>query len=161
LSSKVHLAVDGQCRPVARVTSGGHRGDSLAFRPVLTRIHIRRSGPGRPRTRPGTVMADKAYSSKGNRAWLRSRGVHAVIPERADEQRNRTGRGSLGGRPPAFDKTAYRDRNTVERGINKLKQTGPWPPATTNATTSGAAPSTSPPSGSGSAAPSNDLRDTA
>jgi transposase len=45
-----------------------------------------------------------------------------VIPERADEQPNRTGRGSRGGRPPAFDKTAYRDRNTVERGINKLKQ---------------------------------------
>lgn len=92
------------------------------MRPVLTRIRVGRSGPGHPRTRPGVVLADKAYSGRGNRAWLRSRGIRAVIPERADEQRNRAGRGSRGGRPPAFDQIAYRDRNTIERGINKLKQ---------------------------------------
>ncbi len=26
------------------------------------------------------------------------------------------------GRPPAFDRVAYRRRNTIERGINRLKQ---------------------------------------
>lgn len=30
--------------------------------------------------------------------------------------------GSRGGRPPAFDRDAYKQRNTVERCINKLKQ---------------------------------------
>ncbi|GAA2522614.1 hypothetical protein GCM10010276_87050 [Streptomyces longisporus] len=30
--------------------------------------------------------------------------------------------GSQGGRPPGFDPTRYKKRNTVERAINKLKQ---------------------------------------
>jgi transposase len=104
------------------VTSAGQRGDSLGFEPVLERVRIRRRGPGRPRTRPGRVLADKAYSGRGNRAWLRRHGIDAVIPERADEIRNRTRRGTRGGRPPGFDPIAYRDRNVVERAINKLKQ---------------------------------------
>ncbi len=31
-------------------------------------------------------------------------------------------RGSAGGRPPAFDRERYKDRNTVERCFAKLKQ---------------------------------------
>ncbi|MFD9663078.1 transposase, partial [Rhodococcus sp. NPDC059968] len=31
-------------------------------------------------------------------------------------------KGSDGGRPPAFDKDRYRERNTVERGFGRLKQ---------------------------------------
>ncbi|MFF3865704.1 hypothetical protein [Micromonospora sp. NPDC001898] len=31
-------------------------------------------------------------------------------------------RGSRGGRPPAFDKQQYRQRNVAERCINRLKQ---------------------------------------
>ena len=104
------------------MTSAGQRGDNLGFIPVLERIHVQRRGPGRPRTRPGRVLADKAYSSQASRAWLRRRGIAAVIPERADEEHRRAGRGSRGGRPPAFDPHAYRDRNTIERAINKLKQ---------------------------------------
>jgi transposase len=122
LTSKIHLAADSRCRPLARVTSAGQRGDNLAFVPVLERVHVRRPGPGRPRTRPGRVLADKAYSSKASRTWLRRRGIRAVIPERADEEHRRAGRGSRGGRPPTFDAAAYRNRNTVERAINKLKQ---------------------------------------
>lgn len=40
----------------------------------------------------------------------------------ADQARHRRARGSAGGRPPAFDPVIYRDRNTVERGINQRKQ---------------------------------------
>ena len=122
MSSKIHLAADSRCRPLARVTSAGQRGDNLGFIPVLERLHIPRRGSGRPRTRPGLVLADKAYSGKASRTWLRRRRIGAVIPERADEEANRARRGSRGGRPPAFDPHAYRDRNTVERAINKLKQ---------------------------------------
>ena len=122
LSSKIHLAADSRCRPLARVTSAGQRGDGLGFIPVLDRLTVPRRGPGRARTRPGRVLADKAYSSKASRAWLRRHRISAVIPERADEERHRAERGSHGGRPPAFDPRAYRDRNTVERAINKLKQ---------------------------------------
>lgn len=40
---------------------------------------------------------------------------------KADQAANRVRRGSVGGRPPAFDKDRYKKRNTVERAINKLK----------------------------------------
>jgi transposase len=60
------------------------------------------------------VVADKGYSSKENRRYLRARGIGAVIARRDNEHR-----GGLGG---AFDKEAYRQRNVVERLINRLKQ---------------------------------------
>ncbi len=79
-------------------------------------------GPvGRPRTRPGAVAADKAYSSRANRVLLRERGVKAVIPEKADQAAHRKKRGRAGGRPVAFDADLYKERNTVERCINKIK----------------------------------------
>lgn len=40
----------------------------------------------------------------------------------ADQQGNRLRRGSRDGRPPAFDRDASKQRNTVERCINRLKQ---------------------------------------
>lgn len=122
LTSKIHLAADARCRPLVCLTSPGQRGDSIGFRPVLDRLRVGRGGPGRPRTRPGIVAADKAYSGKDNRAYLRRRGIKAVIPERADEVRNRANRGRHSGRRPTFNPVAYRDRNVVERAIAKLKQ---------------------------------------
>ena len=67
-------------------------------------------------------MADKAYSSKANRAHLRKRGILAVIPVKADQAANRRKKGSHGGRPPSFDAERYKERNTVERAFNKLRQ---------------------------------------
>jgi len=67
------------------------------------------------------VLADKAYSNRAIRAELRRRQIQAVIPEPADQVRNRAARGRRGGRPPGFDADAYRERNIVERAINKLK----------------------------------------
>ena len=82
---------------------------------VLDAIRVPRLGPGRPRTRPGAVLADKAHSSRAIRAGLRSRGIVAVIPEPRDQQGHRQRRGSRGGRPVSYDKVAYRCRNVVER----------------------------------------------
>lgn len=79
-------------------------------------------GPvGRPRTRPDAVAGDKAYSSRANRAHLRQRGIKAVIPEKKDQAANRGKKGRRGGRPVTCDAELYRERNTVERLINKLK----------------------------------------
>ena len=78
--------------------------------------------PARPRTRPGAAMGDKAYSSAANRAYLRKRGIKAVIPVKEDQKKHRRDRGSAGGRPPAFDAGRYKERNTVERCFSKLKQ---------------------------------------
>ena len=122
LTSKIHLAADARCRPIARITTAGHRHDSLAFAPLMAAIRIGRRGPGRPRTRPGQVRADKAYSTRAIRAYLRRHRIRAVIPEPADQTRNRAARGRGGGRPPVFDAETYRHRNTVEHAINKLEE---------------------------------------
>ena len=38
-----------------------------------------------------------------------------------DQAAGRRNKGSAGGRPPDFDQQRYRDRNTVERAVNKLR----------------------------------------
>jgi transposase len=67
-------------------------------------------------------MGDKAYSSAANRAYLRRRGITAVIPVKEDQKNHRRNRGRAGGRPPAFDPARYKERNTVQRCFSKLKQ---------------------------------------
>jgi transposase len=120
LTSKIHLACDRHCRPLGFVLTEGQAADSPRFVPVLRKVRVR--GPvGRPRTRPDAVAADKAYSSHANRAHLRKRNIKVVIPEKTDQAAHRKRKGSLGGRPLSHDADLYRERNTVERLINKLK----------------------------------------
>jgi transposase len=121
LTTKLHLLADLRRRPLTRVTTAGQRHDSKAFPLLMNRLRIRRRGPGRPRTRPGRLLGDKAYSNRTIRAQLRRRRITTVIPEPADQIRNRLARGSRGGRPPAFDTEGYKQRNTVERTFNRLK----------------------------------------
>jgi hypothetical protein len=46
--------------------------------------------------RPGAAMDDEAYFSAANRAYLRRRGIKAVIPVKDDQKPNRRKRGSRG-----------------------------------------------------------------
>ena len=89
---------------------------------MLDGIRVPRLGVGRPRTRPERVLADKADSSRANRALLRHRGIRATIPEKDDQAAHRRARGRLGGRPPTFDAVAYRLGHAVECGVNRLKR---------------------------------------
>lgn len=104
------------------VLTGGNVNDCTMVTQVMAKIAFRRSGPGRPATRPSRVLADKGYSSRAIRSYLRRRRIPATIPERRDQQANRLRRGRAGGRPTAFDRTAYRRRNIVERCFNRFKQ---------------------------------------
>lgn len=82
----------------------------------------RPNGVGRARKRLAFLCADKAYSSRANRAALRRRKIPHAIPEPADQKANRARRGRRGGRPPAFDAALYRQRNRIERLMNRRKQ---------------------------------------
>jgi transposase len=72
---------------------------------------ISRLGRGRPRLKPDRLAADKAYSRGVIRSALRRRSITPVIPTKSNERPD-----------PAFDRDADRERNRVERLINRLKQ---------------------------------------
>jgi transposase len=78
------------------------------------------------------LTGDKAYSSRANRQALRARHIPHTIPARDDQKANRVRRGVRGGRPPKFDRVRYRQRNQVERLMNRRKQFAQWRPATTS-----------------------------
>lgn len=69
-----------------------------------------------------SLAADKAYSNRPCRNYLRQRGIRHTIPEKTDSRAARLRKDSRGGRPPGFNEVRYKKRNTVERAINRLKQ---------------------------------------
>ena len=95
--------------------SAGQAGDNPYLMPLID-IH---QASDRSRFH---LLADKAYSHPSTRRTLRGRRIGHTIPERSDQVARRKAKGSTGGRPPAFDPDIYRERNTVERGFNRLKQ---------------------------------------
>jgi len=122
LSTKIHLLADARCRPLGTVTTAGQRHDSLAFELLMDDLCVLRPGRGRPRRRPNELLADKAYSNTAIREHLRRRGIRATIPLKADQRAGRRRRGARG-RLPGFDPASYRQRNVVERAVNKLRGT--------------------------------------
>ncbi|MFG1962361.1 IS5 family transposase [Nonomuraea sp. NPDC049028] len=119
-TTKIHLSADGHCRVLSLVLTPGQYGDSPQLRRVLGHIRIPRLGPGRPRTRPDSLAADKAYSSRVNGAYLRCRKIRHTIPEPRDHAP--TGPPRLGRRTThRLRRQRYKGRNVVERAINRLK----------------------------------------
>jgi transposase len=93
------------------ILTEGQRHEQPVLPLLMERGAVKRPGRGRPRIRPDRVAADKGYSSPPIRRNLKERKIGVVIPTKADEVPD-----------PAFDREAYRDRNVVERLINRLKQ---------------------------------------
>jgi transposase len=94
------------------ILTAGQRHEALQTPALLEQGAVKRPGRGRPRIRPDRVGGDKGYTGHPVRSYLRRRGIRAVIPRRANESRRGT----------RFDQAAYRERNIVERTINRLKQ---------------------------------------
>src|SRR3954463_9907211 len=106
----IHLRCEGYGKPVIVTVTGGQVHDTRQVSALISRGAIRRIGRGRPRLRPTKLVGDKAYSRRSIRLALRRRGITPVIPTKANECRQ-----------PDFDREAYRQRNIIERLINRLK----------------------------------------
>jgi hypothetical protein len=156
LSTKIHLAADRRCRPLTQILTAGQRGDSPQFIPVLEQLRIGRRGTGRPRTRPGAAMGDKACSPAANRAYLRRRGITAVIRVKEDQKNHRRNRGRAGGRPLAFDPAGTASATPPNAASPNSSSSARSPPGMTSASTSTGAPWTWPRSASGYQTPSHD-----
>jgi transposase len=91
--------------------TGGERHEQPLLPALMERAAVKRAGCGRPRICPDAVAGDKGHSSEKARRSLRGWRIAAVIPTEADQEPL-----------PSFDRAAYRERNAVERTINRLKQ---------------------------------------
>ncbi|MFB9393023.1 transposase [Streptomyces coeruleoprunus] len=86
LTSKIHLAEEGGCRPLGFVITPRQWGDAPQMIPVLEEIRVPRQAGGRPRTRPDHIGGDKAYSSRRNRRHLHRLQIKHTIPEPRDQR---------------------------------------------------------------------------
>ena len=98
MTTKIHLAVDGQGRPVRVILTPGQCGDAPQAAALLEGFQ------------PNHVIADKAYDSNALRDLIESTGAQAVIP--CNPTRKRL---------IPYNFTLYKLRNRIERCFNKLK----------------------------------------
>jgi transposase len=91
--------------------TAGQYHEATQLEALMEQGSIKRVGRGRPKVRPQRVLGDKAYSSRKIRRYLKRRGIDYTIPRRSNE--TRTG---------PFNRALYKQRNFVERTINRLKQ---------------------------------------
>lgn len=96
---------------MAFVLSGGERHESKFLQPLVETGAVRREGRGRPRVRPDRIVGDKGYSYTTTRTYLHRRGIRITIPRRKDQ-----------GDDLCFDAVIYKERNKVERLVNRLKR---------------------------------------
>lgn len=116
LTTKVHALADPTCTPVLALLTAGQAGDNPMLGPLIEAL----AEVGD--TLDFRLLADKAYSHRSTRSYLRGKKIKHTIPERSDQIARRKAKGSKGGRPPLFDAELYKLRNTVERSFNRFKQ---------------------------------------
>lgn len=98
LSTKIHLAIYGEGRPVRFIRTPGQVNDSTQALALLDG------------DRPRYVLADKGYDSHAILNSVEACGPQPIILQRSQMKRARP-----------FDARIYKKRSLVERAINKLK----------------------------------------
>jgi transposase len=107
----VHLRADGQGHLLHLTLTPGQQHESTVVSDLLDHGAVHRIAAGRPRLRPGRIVGDKGYSNGLVRQQLRVRRIRITMPRKSNQPR----------RGP-FDREHYRQRNRIERLINRFKQ---------------------------------------
>lgn len=110
LSTKIHFRCEGTGRLISFLLTPGQESDIRFAEELMETGAVRRSS-GQLRLRPKRLVADKGYTSQAFRAFLHQKHIRCTFARRSNERR----RGS-------FEKSFYRQRNIIERLINRLKQ---------------------------------------
>lgn len=99
-TTKIHTLITVTGRWAGWVLTPGQRADVTQAIPLLDRARV-----------PRRLVADRAYDCRAVVAWCDQRGVEVVIP-------------SCRGRryPRILDRTAYSERNVIERFYGRLKR---------------------------------------
>jgi len=148
-TTKIHLACEQGQNVMSLLLTAGQRGDSPQFQNVLDKINVPRMGAGRPRTRPERVRADKAYSSRANRAYLAD--AASPRPSPSPPTRSATARTAAepeGVHPGSAPRTTelVTPSNAASTGSNATVE---WPPGMTSSPSATRPASTSPSSTTG------------
>jgi transposase len=98
-STKLHVAVNGLGMPVELKVTPGQVADITQAEALLESHDF------------DAAIADKGYDSKKLLAYIEGRGAEAVIPPRSNLKDQRE-----------FDHHLYKERNLVERFVNRIKQ---------------------------------------
>lgn len=93
------------------VLTPGQSHEAKSVEPLISTGAVKRPGRGRPRLRPKRIIGDKGYCGKPVRDLLCRRGIRFTIAKRSNMCRK-----------GPFDKAIYRQRNQIERTINRFKQ---------------------------------------
>ena len=98
MSTKVHVAVDALGNPVRLIATGGQVADVTQGQALVSGIKAEH------------VIADKGHDSSELVGVVEAGGAKAVIPSRSNRKE-----------PRDCDKHLYKERNLVERFLNKVK----------------------------------------
>jgi transposase len=98
-STKIHVLVNGMGLPVEIQITPGQQADITQAANLLEGYQ------------PEAVLADKGYDSDALVNAIEAKGAAAVIPPKANRLEQRE-----------YDADLYKERNQVERFINRLKQ---------------------------------------
>ena len=97
--TKVHIAVDALGNPVRLILTSGQAADVTQGEALIADIEVE------------NVVADQGYDSDKLVGAIESSGAVAVIPPRSNRKQKRE-----------YDSHLYKDRNLIERFINRVKQ---------------------------------------
>lgn len=115
MSSKIHLLCDSQGHPLAFYLTAGQTHEAAALDTLLISAdETLFDACDEPIAWPVALAGDKGYRAAWIDDYLLELDIQPVIPSKAGEDRE--------ARSVPFDRSAYRDRNIIERLIGWLKE---------------------------------------